>query len=203
MKFKSERDKVIVGSNIIFNDSNKYATTLYKNKINNKSLIRLLDIKRVLDYKNTEFTDSDLIDFVGFKNLYYIEKYDKFSYFIEIDRIDILKDYMGITDENIELFKKKVEIIRDIASNKDKTGIDLKKNYYKYVKNDLKVLNQYGEELLSYKKYMKMNGFRYKRLEDSLSYYDEDFRKEMLNQGYSDEEIQKMLNGKYSDWSNK
>ena len=203
MKFKSERDKVIVGSNIIFNDSNKYATTLYKNKINNKSLIRLLDIKRVLDYKNTEFTDSDLIDFVGFKNLYYIEKYDKFSYFIEIDRIDILKDYMGITDENIELFKKKVEIIRDIASNKDKTGIDLKKNYYKYVKNDLKVLNQYGEELLSYKKYMKMNGFRYKRLEDSLSYYDEDFRKEMLNQGYSDEEIQKMLNDKYSDWSNK
>lgn len=175
MKFKSERDKVIVGKNIIFNDNNKYATTLYKNKINNKSLIQLIDIKRVLDYKNTGFTDSDLIDFVGLKNLYYIEKYDKFSYFIEIDKIDILKDYMEITDENIELFKKKVEIIRDIASNKDKTGIDLKKNYYKYVKNDLKVLNQYGEELLPYEKYMKMNGFRYRRLEDSLSYYDEGF----------------------------
>lgn len=134
MKFKSERDKVIVGKNIIFNDNNKYATTLYKNKINNKSLIQLIDIKRVLDYKNTGFTDSDLIDFVGFKNLYYMEKYDKFSYFIEVDKIDILKDYIGITNENIKLFKKKVEVIRNIANNKDKTGIDLKKNYYKYVK---------------------------------------------------------------------
>ena len=175
MKFKNEREKVIVCTNIIFNDNNKYTVTLYRHKINNKSLLRFLDIKGVLDYKNEGFTDSDLIDFVGLKNLYYIEKYDKFSYFIEIDKIDIVKDYMGITDEDIELFKKKVEVIRNIANTKDKTGIDLKKNYYKYIKNDLKVLNQYGEELLSYEKYMKMNRFRYKRLEDSLSYYDEGF----------------------------
>lgn len=166
MKLKNEREKVIVCNKVLFNDNKNVAITLYKHKLNNKSLIYLLSVKNIFDYKNEGFTDSDLIDFISLKRLYYLEKYDKYSYFIDVDKLNIIGEYMGISLEDIELFKKKVALIRDIDKNKKMNGIDLKKGFYKYVKDDLRVLNHLGEELTSYNEYMKKN----KHIYDSRDY---------------------------------
>nr|DAN63650.1 MAG TPA: hypothetical protein [Herelleviridae sp.] len=166
MKLVHERDKIIYCYNIILNLKTRHPLNLFELQKDKRTLLKLSDVVKVLglkEYKRCEEqTDIDLLEFLGMKNVFYYDKYDIKTYFIDLNCIKLIEKYPKVNTYWVYLIYQKIIKLEKIKENSKYTGIDLKKKFYKYMRNNFKIYNNRGEEIISYDKYMKENDYIYR-----------------------------------------
>lgn len=166
MKLVHERDKIIYCYNIILNLKTRHPSNLFELQKDKRTLLKLSDVVKVLDLKEykrcEEQTDIDLLEFLGMKNVFYYNKYDIKTYFIDLNCIKLIENYPKVNTYWVYSLYQKIIKLEKIKENSRCTGIDLKKKFYKYMRNNFKIYNNRGEEIRPYNEYMKENGYIYR-----------------------------------------
>ena len=94
--------------------------------------------------------------------MFYYDKYDIKTYFIDLNCIKLIEKYPKVNTYLVYLVYQKILKLEKIKKNSKYTGIDLKKKFYKYMRNNFKIYNNRGEEITSYDEYMEKNDYIYR-----------------------------------------
>ena len=94
--------------------------------------------------------------------MFYYDKYDIKTYFIDLNCIKLIEKYPKVNTYLVYLVYQKILKLEMIKKNSIYTGIDLKKKFYKYMRNNFKIYNNRGEEITSYDEYMEKNDYIYR-----------------------------------------
>lgn len=166
MKLVKERDKIIYCYNIILNSENKYPVNLFELQKDKRTLLKLTDISKLFKLKSfkrlEDEVDIDLLEFLGMKNVFYFDKFNIKTYYVDLNCLKLMNKYPKINTCWVYLVYRKILKLENIKENSKITGIDLKKKFYKYMRNNFKIYNNRGEEIRPYNEYMKDNDYIYR-----------------------------------------